>query len=141
MEYVATALTKSDAGPDWRSWSGRILSGLVILFFLMDGAMKLVPLQVVIDTTTQIGWPADTPILRSLGLILIASTLLYAWRPTSILGAVLLTAYLGGAVATHIRIGSPLFTHSLFGVYMGVMAWAGLWLRDPELRALLPLKN
>ncbi|HZB61658.1 MAG TPA: DoxX family protein [Microvirga sp.] len=120
-------------------WTGRILSGLVVLFLLLDSAMKLVPLQVVIDTTKDLGWPTDPTTLRALGGVLIVSALLYAYRPSSLLGAVLITAYLGGAVATHARIASPLLSHTLFGVYVGVATWAGLWLREPRLRALLPL--
>jgi hypothetical protein len=120
-------------------WTGRILTGLVVLFLLLDSAMKLLPLQVVIDTTKDLGWPTDPTTLRALGVVLIVSALLYAYRPSSILGAILITAYLGGAVATHARIGSPLFSHTLFGVYVGVATWAGLWLREPRLRALLPL--
>ena len=120
-------------------WTGRILSSLVVAFLLLDSAMKLVPLQVVIDTTKDLGWPTDPTTLRALGVVLIAAALLYAYRPSSILGAILITAYLGGAVATHARIGSPLLSHTLFGVYVGVATWAGLWLREPRLRALLPL--
>ena len=99
--------------------------------------MKLVPLQVVSDTMVQLGWLADPPTIRALGVVLIACALLYAYPRTALLGAILLTAYLGGAVATHMRIGSPLFSHILFGVYVGALAWIGLWLREPRLRALL----
>ena len=120
-------------------WTGRILSGLVVLFLLLDGAMKLVPLQEVIDTVSQLGWPTDPVTWRVLGVLLIACALLYAYPRTSLIGAILITAYLGGAVATHARIGSPLFSHTLFGVYVGIIAWAGLWLRAPRLRALLPM--
>jgi hypothetical protein len=119
-------------------WTGRILSGLVVLFLLLDGAMKLVPLQEVIDTVGQLGWPTDPVTWRILGVLLIACALLYAYPRTSLMGAILITAYLGGAVATHARIGSPLLSHTLFGVYVGIIAWAGLWLREPRLRALLP---
>ena len=122
-------------------WAGRILSGLVVLFLVLDSAMKLVPLQVVVDTTRDLGWPTDSTTLRALGVVLIASALLYAYGPSSVLGAILITAYLGGAVATHVRIGSPLFSHVLFGVYVGIATWAGLWLREPRLRALLPLQR
>ncbi len=137
MSHAATAQaeTRSSAGV----WTGRALSGLVVLFLLFDGAIKLVPLQVVIDTVTPLGWPADPALWRALGVVLIASALLYAAPRTSVLGAILITAYLGGAVATHMRIGSPLLSHALFGVYLGVALWAGLWLRDPRVRALLPL--
>jgi hypothetical protein len=120
-------------------WTGRALSGLVALFLLFDGAIKLVPLQVVIDTVVPLGWPADPVTWRALGIVLIASTLLYAYPRTALLGAILITAYLGGAIATHVRIGSPLFSHTLFGVYLGIALWAGLWLRDPRVRALFPL--
>jgi hypothetical protein len=137
MSYAATAQAepRSSAGV----WTGRALSGLVVLFLLFDGAIKLVPLQVVIDTVIPLGWPADPALWRALGVVLIASALLHATPRTSVLGAILITAYLGGAVATHMRIGSPLLSHTLFGVYLGVALWAGLWLRDPRVRALLPL--
>lgn len=121
-------------------WSGRILSGLVILFFLTDAAIKLPPLQPVTETMAQLGWPADAGTARTLGVLMLASVALYAYPPTALLGAVLITGYLGGAVATHVRVGSPLFTHTLFGVYVGTLAWAGLWLRDPRLRALFPIR-
>ena len=121
--------------------AGRAMSGLVILFLLLDGTMKLVPLQVVIDTTATLGWPTDFATLRLLGVLTLGSALLYAWPRTSLLGAILLTGYLGGAVATHARIGSPLLTHTLFGVYIGALAWAGLALRTPALRALLTRRD
>ncbi|MEA3003938.1 MAG: hypothetical protein QOH81_2726 [Sphingomonadales bacterium] len=137
---IATADLPTPAAPAGKAaWAGRILSGLVILFLLMDGSMKLVPLKIVIDASRDLAWPVDAATLRMLGALLLASTLLYALPRTSVLGAILITGYLGGAVATHARIGSPLFSHLLFGVYLGVAAWAGLWLREPRLRALLPL--
>jgi hypothetical protein len=112
-------------------------SGIVILFLLLDGSIKLVPIQPVIDTVATLGWLTDNATLRGLGLLLIGATLLYAWPRFALVGAILLTAYLGGAVATHARIGSPLFSHTLFGAYVGVLVWFGLWLRDARLRALL----
>ena len=118
-------------------WTGRILTGLVIAFLIMDGSMKLVPAQVVIDTTRDLGWPTDAGTLRTLGVILLGGALLYAVPRTSIIGAILLTGYFGGAVATHMRIGSPVFTHTLFGVYLGVLMWLGLYLRNPTLRSLI----
>jgi hypothetical protein len=78
---------------------------------------------------------------RTLGVITVACTILYAIPPTSIVGAILLTGYLGGAMASHLRIGSPLFTHILFGFYLGLMVWVGLWLRDRNLRALIPFRR
>ena len=121
-------------------WAGRTLTGLVILFLLMDAGMKIAGLPVVGQTALTLGWTADVAFWRGMGLLLLAMTALYAWPRTAVLGALLLTAYLGGAVATHVRIGSPLFSHILFGVYLGVALWGGLWLRDARVRALLPLK-
>ena len=118
-------------------WTGRALSGLVVAFLLMDGAMKLVRPKVVIDSTAQIGWPVDAVTLTMLGAVLLVSTVLYVVPRTAVLGAILLTGYLGGAVASQARIGSPLFSHVLFGVYVGLFAWSGLWLRSSRLRALL----
>jgi len=120
---------------------GRVLSGLVILFMLFDGAMKLVPLAVVTETMDRIGYGSSETLARSLGAISIVCTVLYAIPPTSILGAILTTGYLGGAIASHVRIGSPLFTHVLFGFYLGLMLWGGLWLRDEGLRTLLPFRR
>ena len=122
-------------------WTGRVLSGVVIAFLLFDGAIKLVPLPVVTETMDKMGWGASDNLARSLGLITIVCTLLYAVPPTSILGAILLTSYLGGAIAAHVRIDSPLFTHTLFGLYLGLILWGGLWLRDGTLRSLLPFRR
>ena len=119
-------------------WTGRVMSGLVIAFLLFDGAMKLIPLQVVIDTSQQMAIPID--IVRTLGTLTIIATLLYAWPRTSTLGAILLTGYLGGAIYAHYRLADPLFTHTLFGVYLGLLIWGGLYLRDPRVRALIPLR-
>ena len=120
---------------------GRVLSGLVIVFLLFDGAIKLVPWPIVTETMDRIGYGSSETLARSLGIITIICTLLYSVPPTSILGAILLTGYLGGAMASHLRIGSPLFTHILFGFYLGLMLWGGLWLRDGRLRALLPFRH
>jgi len=122
-------------------WLGHGLSGLVILFLLFDGAIKLVPWPVVTETMDRIGYGSSETLARTLGAITVACTVLYAIPPTSILGAILLTGYLGGAMASHLRIGSPLFTHTLFGFYLGLMLWGGLWLRDRKLRALMPWRH
>jgi DoxX-like family len=121
-------------------WTGRVLSGLVVAFLLFDGVIKLLPAQVVLDTIKELGWPNDVGTARLLGFLTISSTVLYALPRTSVLGAILLTGYLGGAIATHVRMGSPLFTHILFGMYLGIMIWGGLWLRDPRLRVILPVR-
>ena len=117
-------------------WTGRILSGLVVAFLLLDGAIKLIPLDIVVQTSQELGIPVH--LARTLGVMTLAGTVLYAIPRTSVLGAILLTGYLGGAIYTHVHAGSPLFTHTLFGVYLGVLIWGGLWLRDDRVRALLP---
>jgi hypothetical protein len=122
-------------------WVGRILSGLVIVFLMLDGAIKLVPWPVVTDTMDKMGYGSSESLARSLGIITIVCTLLYSVPPTSILGAILLTGYLGGAIASHVRIGSPLLTHTLFGLYLGLMLWGGLYLRDGSLRSLIPFRR
>jgi hypothetical protein len=120
---------------------GHGLSGLVILFMLFDGSIKLVPLAVVMETTGALGYPVSETLARSLGILGLACTALYAVPRTAVLGAILLTGYLGGTVATHLRVGSPVFSHMLFGVYLGVMLWGGLYLRDDWLRALIPYRR
>ena len=120
-------------------WSGRVLSILVILFLLFDGAIKLVPLEIVTETSLQLGIP--TQLARTLGVLTLAGTILYAFPRTAVLGAILLTGYFGGAIYVHVRADSPLFSHTLFGVYLGVIMWGGLWLRDPILRALIPFRR
>ncbi|MBV9559937.1 MAG: DoxX family protein [Bradyrhizobium sp.] len=137
-EHSGTTASQSATSSRWAGW---ILSGLVIAFCLMDGVMKLFHPQFVIDATSDIGWPADPATLTALGVILLVSTALYALPRTAVLGAVLLTGYLGGAVASHVRHADPLFTHDLFGVYLGVLVWGGLWFRDTRLRALMPLRR
>ncbi|HMH71533.1 MAG TPA: DoxX family protein [Bradyrhizobium sp.] len=122
-------------------WTGRVLSGLVVVFLLFDGAVKLVPWPIVTETMDRMGYGSSESLARTLGVITVACTVLYAIPPTSILGAILLTGYLGGAMASHVRIGSPLFTHTLFGLYLGLMVWGGLWLRDGSLRDLIPWRR
>lgn len=122
-------------------WIGRILSGLVIAFLLMDGGIKLVPIKEVTETLQQLGYSGSLGQARLLGILTLGCALLYAIPRTSVLGAILLTGLLGGAMATHLRVDSPLFTHLLFGLYIGLMAWGGLYLRDPALRALMPIRN
>lgn len=119
-------------------WAGRIMSGAVVLFMIFDGVIKLPPLEIVTQTMGELGWPADTGTARLLGIIGLISTALYALPRTSFLGAVLLTAYFGGAIATQVRIGNPLFSHTFFGIYLGLLLWGGLWLRDLRMRTLLP---
>ncbi|MER9463980.1 MULTISPECIES: DoxX family protein [unclassified Mesorhizobium] len=122
-------------------WTGRVLSGLIILFMIFDGVIKLPPLDVVTQTMVPLGWPADVNVARTLGIIGLISTALYALPRTSVLGAILLTGYLGGAIATNMRVGSPLFSHTLFSVYLGIILWGGLYLRDPSVRTLIPFSR
>ena len=118
-------------------WTGRVLSGLAVLFLLADAVGKLLrPVQVV-EGTTQLGWPAS--VILPLGVIQVICLIAYLIPRTSVLGAILWTGYLGGAIATHVRIGSPLFSHILFPVYIAALLWGGLWLRDRRLRSLLPI--
>jgi hypothetical protein len=119
--------------------AGWVMSGLVIAFLVMDSVMKLLPIDMAVEITGQLGYPSSVPLVRGLGILTLACTILYAVPRTSVLGAILLTGYMGGAMATHLRVGSPLFSHLLFGFYLGVLAWGGLWLRDARLRALIPV--
>src|SRR5262245_15760744 len=105
---------------------GYCLSGLAILFMLFDGAIKLVPPGIVSETSAQIGCPGTETFARGLGLLGLTCTALYAFPRTSVLGAILMTGYLGGATASHLRVDSPIFTHLLFGTYLGVIVWVGL---------------
>lgn len=118
-------------------WTGRVLSTLAVLFLLMDAGFKLPhPLpQQVVQATAQLGLPSGT--VFGIGVLLLVCTILYALPWTAVLGAVLLTGYLGGAVALQMRVGNPLFSHTLFPVYVGVLVWVGLVLREPCLRAVL----
>jgi hypothetical protein len=122
-------------------WTGRVLSGLVILFLTVDGVIKLVPIQPVIDSMRELGYPTSVSFARFIGVVTLVCTALYAWPRTSLLGAVLLTGLMGGAIATHLRLDHPLFSHTLFGVYLGLFLWAGLWLREQRLRQLMPLSR
>jgi hypothetical protein len=122
-----------------RLWTGCIMSALPALFLFVDGVGKLVKPAPVVAGTVELGYPES--VLLGLGIVLLACTVLYVIPRTAILGAILLTGYLGGAVATHVRVGSPLFTHILFPVYVAVLLWGGLYLRDERLRALIPMRR
>ena len=120
-------------------WAGRILSALAALFLLMDGLGKVMKPPAVIAGTVQLGYSES--VIVSLGVLLLVCTVLYIVPQTAILGAVLLTGYLGGAVASNLRVGSLLFSHVLFPVYIGLLVWGVLYLRDVRLRSLLPLQK
>lgn len=120
-------------------WTGRVLSALPALFLLMDAGMKLAKPSFVVDATTKLGYSEG--VIIPLGIVLLTCTILYILPLTAVLGAVLLTGYLGGAVASHLRHGDPLFSHVLFPSYLGILLWLGLLLREPRLRALFPLRS
>ena len=122
-------------------WTGRVLSGIAILFLTVDGAIKLVPIQPVTDSLRELGYPASDLLARFIGIVTLLGTALYAWPRTALLGAVLLTGLMGGAIASHLRLDHPLFSHTLFGVWLGLFLWGGLWLRDARLRQMLPFKQ
>jgi hypothetical protein len=116
-------------------WASRAMGGIVILFMLMDSIFKFIVNEQVIKGTTDLGFQTHhLPILGTLGL---SSILLYIFPRTQIVGAILLTAYWGGAIATHVRLDNPLFSHILFPVYLGILAWGAVWLKNERLRNLI----
>lgn len=118
-------------------WTGRTLTALFALFMLGASiAPKLLAMRVAAETIEALGWSADYVLM--IGLFELTFLLLYLWPRTAVLGAVLMTALLGGAMATHIRVGSPLFSHTLFSLYLALFMWGGLWLRHPALRSVFP---
>jgi len=136
MEEPSMASDQVASGSKVKLWAGWIMSALPALFLLVDGAMKLVKPEVVVKTTVELGY-AESVILP-LGIVLLACTILYLIPSTAVLGAILLTGYLGGAVATHVRAGQGPF-EILFPVVLGALLWGGLYLRNDRLRALVPL--
>jgi DoxX-like family len=125
--------------PDRKLWRGRGISGLAVLFLLFDAVIKVIRIDPVVESFAQLGYPVS--IARGIGILELFCVALYLIPRTSVTGVVLLTGYLGGAVATHVRVGSPLFSHVLFPFYIGAMLWIGLCLRDDRLRALVPLSR
>jgi len=119
-------------------WVGRIISALTAIFLLMDGVMKLFKPALVVEATVKLGYPES--VIVPIGIVLVVSTILYLVPLTSVLGAILLTGYLGGAVATHVRVGEELFP-IVFAIIFGVLIWLGLYLRDDRLRTLVPFRS
>ncbi|MFC7379604.1 DoxX family protein [Brevundimonas sp. GCM10030266] len=120
-------------------WTGRVLSGLFVLFMLGASiAPKFLMPDIAREASPQ-GVPGSAILL--IGVLELVATLLYVWRRTALLGAIMMTAILGGAIATHMNAGSPLFSHTLFGVWLGLVMWGGLWLRDADLRQRLPVRR
>ena len=120
-------------------WGGRVASALAVLFLAFDATIKVLELPVAVEGTTQLGYPAT--VIFGLGLVQVACLVVYLIPRTAVLGAVLWTGYLGGAIATHVRVGNPLFSHVLFPIYVALLLWGGLWLRDARLRSLLPVRH
>jgi hypothetical protein len=120
-------------------WAGRVMSGLSVAFLAFDTAMKLLQVEAAMHGTAELGYPLGA--VFGIGVVELLCVIAYVVPRTSVLGAVLLTGYLGGAIATHVRVGNPLFTHVLFPVYVAALIWGGLYLRDAALRALLPVRR
>jgi hypothetical protein len=136
---MATSSPTSPSGAARASVIGIVLTVLVALFLIFDTALKVLALAPAVEGTTALGYPAASVV--PIGIIELVCLVLYLVPRTSVLGAILLTGYLGGAVATHVRVGSPLPTHTLFPLYVAAILWGGLYLREPRLRALLPLRR
>ncbi|MBX5484697.1 MAG: DoxX family protein [Myxococcaceae bacterium] len=122
-----------------RLWAGRIMSALVILFLAVDSVGKLLRLDPVVQATTRLGYPSH--VVFGIGLVLAISVVLHLVPRTSVLGAVLLTGFLGGATATHVRVDDPMFSHTLFPIYVAAFLWGGLFLRDTRVRSFFPLRT
>lgn len=120
-------------------WAGRILSGFAVLFLGADAMGKLLQPPEVVEGTTSLGYSAS--VIFPLGVLQLVCLTFYVIPRTAVLGAVLWTGYLGGAIATHVRVGNPLFSHTLFPIYVAALLWGGLWLRDRRIRAVLPLRT
>lgn len=120
-------------------WAGRIISALVVLFLIFDGVTKVMKVAPVMEASKRLGFPAG--LIVAIGAVLLACTAIYVIPRTSILGAILLMGYLGGAVVTNLRAGSPLFSETLFPIYFGILVWGGLYLRDLRLHELIPLRS
>lgn len=120
-------------------WAGRVMTGLAILFLAFDAVIKLIPIEPVLQIMAGLGYPGTIGFARFLGLVTLVGLALYAWPRTALLGAVLLTGLFGGAIASKIRVDAPLFSDILFGIYLGLLVWGGLYLRDARLRALFPV--
>jgi DoxX-like protein len=136
---VPTNRIVSPSRKRWPVWLGRALGGIATLFLLLDIVVKLVQPPAAVEGTMRLGYPAA--VLVPLAVIQAACLALYLIPRTAVLGAVLWTGYLGGAVASHVRVGDALASHTLFPIYVAVFLWVGLWLRSPQLRSLLPFRR
>ena len=131
---ISSRSRSSESGSRTALWTGRVLSGIAVAFLLMDLAMKLFRVPQAVEGTSQLGYP--TSVLVPLGIVQMICLIVYLIPRTAIIGAILWTGYLGGAIATHVRMENPLFTHVLFPIYVAALLWGGLWLRDRRVAAL-----
>ncbi|MBL8741480.1 MAG: DoxX family protein [Myxococcales bacterium] len=132
---IAPLAANSDKPNAIRAWTGHVLSGLAVLFLMFDVTIKLMGHPSVAEASAKLGLPHDAT--KPIALVLLACLVPYVVKRTAPLGAVLLTGYLGGAVLVHVRVGDPLFSHTLFPIYVGAFLWAGLYLRDARVRRLV----
>ena len=135
MESLAAPVAVSKAS----LWAGRVMSALPVLFMLFDSVIKIMVIDAVVSSFGELGYPVSLAV--GIGILELVCLIVYVIPQTSVLGAILLTGYLGGAVASDLRIGTPLFSNILFPVYVGVLIWGGLYMRDTRLRALIPLRS
>jgi hypothetical protein len=139
-DAVGAGFPRSDSEPSRRAlWAGRILSGLGAAFLAFDASLKVLMVAPAVQGSAELGWSPE--LVHRLGLLQVACLVVYLFPRTAVLGAILWTGYLGGAIATHARIGNPVFSHTLFPVYVAALLWLGLWLRDMRLRALVPFSR
>jgi hypothetical protein len=131
--------TQTAMVPNQRRWTGIIISALAVLFLIFDGGIKLFKPAPVVNSFAQLGYPVRLAL--GIGVLELTCTAIYAIPRTAVLGAILLTGFLGGAMAAHLRVGDPVFTHLLFPTYVGALVWGGLYLREDRLRALTPLRS
>ena len=132
------SLTQASSVSKGRLWTGRIISAVVVLFLLFDSITKVLKVRAVIEASAQLGYPVSA--IVTIGIILLVCTVFYIIPQTAVLGAILLTGYLGGAVAANLRIASPMF-NTFFPIAFGVLAWIGIFLREPRLGTVMPLRN
>jgi hypothetical protein len=133
MPFASQTTSPSKSG----LWTGRIVTAIPVLFLAFDSVIKLMKMDPVVQSFVQLGYPVD--LARTIGFIELACLALYVFPRTSVLGAVLLTGYLGGGIATHVRVESPVFSHVLFPIYVAILIWGGLFLLDERLRAFVSL--
>ena len=139
MEAIFTQSAADVPASKKRRWAGVIMSSLAVMFLTFDGVMKLVKVRPVVEAMERLGYPDATA--RPMGVVLLACLALYLVHRTAVLGAVLLTGFLGGAIATHVRLEDPLFSHTLFPIYVAALVWGGLYLRDARVRAIAPWRK